>query len=208
MSNAFSMPVHSRILDWAEQVVALGLYGWLVARLWPNELSATNWYPLVLLASEGLVVLLLLIRRPTTRISTDIRDWAIAAGGTFLVLLVTKGGEPLATAAGVILMLIGLVTHVGAKICLWRSFGLIAAHRGLKVTGLYAFVRHPMYAGYVVSHVGFLLVSPSWWNLAIYLVVWTLLVARIFAEERVLGQDPDYQAFKASVRYRLLPGVF
>ena len=208
MSNAFSMPVHSRVLDWAEQVVALGLYGWLVARLWPNELSATNWYPLVLLVSEGLVVLLLLIRRPTTRISTDIRDWAIAAGGTFLVLLVTKGGEPLATAAGVVLMLIGLATHVGAKICLWRSFGLIAAHRGLKVTGLYAFVRHPMYAGYVVSHVGFLLISPSWWNLAIYLVVWTLLVARIFAEERVLGQDPDYQVFKASVRYRLLPGVF
>ena len=53
-----------------------------------------------------------------------------------------------------------------------------------------------------------LLVAPSWWNLSIYLAVWPLLIARIFAEERVLGQDPDYQAFKARVRYRLLPDVF
>lgn len=60
-----------------------------------------------------------------------------------------------------------MATHVGAKLCLWRSFGLVAAHRGLKAGGLYAVVRHPMYAGYVISHVGYLLVAPSWWNLAI-----------------------------------------
>ncbi len=208
MANVSEMPAPGRLLDLGEQIVALGLYCWLVVRLWPDEFSSSNWFPLLILLSEGLIILLLLIRRPTTRISTDIRDWAIAAAGTFLALLVAKGGEPLAAGAGVVLMLIGLVTGIGAKLSLWRSFGLVAAHRGLKVNGMYTFVRHPMYAGYMMSHVGFLLVAPSWWNLSIYLAVWPLLIARIFAEERVLGQDPDYQAFKARVRYRLLPDVF
>jgi protein-S-isoprenylcysteine O-methyltransferase Ste14 len=208
MSNADNMSATGRLLDSAERIVALGLYCWLVTRLWPDESSGSNWFALLILLSEGLVVLLLLIRKPTMRISTDFRDWAAAAAGTFLALLVTKGGEPLAAAPGAALMLIGLVTHVGAKLSLWRSFGLVAAHRGLKVNGMYAFVRHPMYAGYVISHVGFLLVAPSWWNLSIYLAVWALLVARIFAEERVLSLDPDYRAFQARVPYRLVPGVY
>lgn len=198
----------ARLLDLAEQIVVLGLYCWLVTRLWPDEFSGSNWYSVLILVSEGFVVLLLLIRKPTTRISTDIRDWIIAAAGTFLALLVSRGGEPLAADVGLLLMLIGLVVHVGAKLSLWRSFGVVAAHRGLRVKGMYSFVRHPMYCGYVISHAGYLLVAPSWWNLSVYLSVWAFLVVRIFAEERVLGEDPDYHTFKADVRYRLLPGVF
>lgn len=208
MANVCNMPVPGRVLDLAEQIAALVLYSWLVLRLWPEEFSVSNWSALLILLSEGLVVLCLLIRRPTNRISTDVRDWAVAAAGTFLALLIAKGAEPLSAAAGVVLMLIGLVIHVGAKLSLWRSFGLVAAHRGLKVNGMYAFVRHPMYAGYVISHVGYLLVAPSRWNLSIYLAVWILLCAPVLAEERILAQDPDYHTFKAHVPYRLLPGVF
>jgi protein-S-isoprenylcysteine O-methyltransferase Ste14 len=65
-----------------------------------------------------------------------------------------------------------------------------------------------MYAGYMLSHVGFLLAAPSLWNAAVYAVAWAFLVARIYAEEQVLSEDPAYQAFKARVRYRLLPGIF
>ncbi len=208
MTNGFKIPVSARLLDSAEQVLALGLFCGLVFRLWPDEFSIAHSYTLLILLSEGLVVLLLLIRRPTTRISTNIRDWVIALAGTCFALLVAKGGEPLAAEFGFLLMLIGLATHLGAKLSLWRSFGLVAAHRGLRIKGLYSFVRHPMYCGYGISHVGYLLVAPSWWNLAVYLSVWTLLVMRIFAEERILGEDPEYQTFKGNVRYRLVPGVF
>jgi len=202
------MPGRNRLLDVGEQVVALGLYGWLVARLWPEQISTANWYSLLILLSEGLIVLLLLIRRPASRISENFGDWIVAAGGTFLTLLVGKGGTPLASTAGALLMLIGMFVHVGAKLSLRRSFGLVAAHRGLQVGGLYLLLRHPMYAGYVLSHIGYLLVAPSWWNLSVYLAVWGLLVARIFAEERVLELDPDYRAFQLRVRYRLVPGIF
>mgnify|MGYP001278005057 CR=1 FL=1 len=208
MSALAAVTQHKRVLDLFEQVAVLALYTWLVIRLWPAEFSPSNWYPVLLLLSEGLVVLLLLIRRPTDRISTRGVDWALAVGGTFVVLLVGQGGPPLHGPLGAMLMLIGLVIHVGAKLSLLRSFGVVAANRGVKAGGLYRLVRHPMYAGYMLTHAGFLLVAPSLWNLAVYAVAWAFLIARIYAEEKVLSEDPAYQVLKGRVRYRLLPGIF
>lgn len=208
MSALAAVTQHKRVLDLFEQVAVLALYTWLVIRLWPAEFSPSNWYPVLLLLSEGLVVLLLLIRRPTDRISTRGVDWALAVGGTFVVLLVGQGGPQLHGPLGAMLMLIGLVIHVGAKLSLLRSFGVVAANRGVKAGGLYRLVRHPMYAGYMLTHAGFLLVAPSLWNLAVYAVAWAFLIARIYAEEKVLSEDPAYRALKDRVRYRLLPGLF
>lgn len=196
------------VLDRLEQVTVLALYVLLTARLWPSNFSLSNAFPLLLLASEGVVVLLLLIRRPTEMISVRPSDWALAAGGTFLSLLVGKGGEPVALSLGVTVMIIGMTVHIGAKLSLFKSFGLVAANRGVKIGGLYRFIRHPMYAGYIVSHIGYLLLAPSWRNFVVYLGVWGFLVARIFAEERVLLSDPDYRVFAETVRSRLIPGVF
>lgn len=186
----------------------LALYVWFVARLWPDEFSLSNWYPVLMLLSEGLNVLLLLIRRPTDRISTRFSDWAIAAAGTYLALLVNKGGTPLLGDLGAILILVALALQVAAKLSLLRSFGLVAANRGVRVGGLYRLVRHPMYAAYMLSHAGFLLLAPLLWNVTVYAAAWSLLIARIYAEERVLSEDPRYAAFKQRVRYRLIPFVF
>ena len=158
--------------------------------------------------TEGLVCLLLLIRRRTSDISLDPRDWIVAAAGTFLPLLVSSGGTPLLPALGACLILAGLLFHFGAKLSLWRSFGLVAANRGVKVRGLYSLVRHPMYAGYMLGHLGFLLAAPSFWNLAIYVAVWSLLIARINAEERILVRDSRYHEYRSSVRYKLVPGLY
>lgn len=196
-----------RMLDVFEQIFFLLLYVWLVERLWSAQLWTTNWYSLLILISEGLVVVLLLVRRQTDHISTNFRDWAVAFGGTFLVLLIDKGGPPISPAIGSILMLVGLAVHVGAKFSLRRSFGLVAADRGVKRRGLYAIVRHPMYAGYIMTHVGFLVMAPSSWNLAVYSAAWALMILRIFAEERVLGANPEYRAYMQGTRYRLLPGI-
>jgi protein-S-isoprenylcysteine O-methyltransferase Ste14 len=203
-----SIEQKKRALDLAEQIVVLALYGWLVLRLLPSDLTAANWYPLLILPSEAFVVLLLLVRRPTDRISVSVWDWMLAGGGTMLVLLVDKGGAPVLGLLGPYLMVQGLVVQVGAKLSLWTSFGLVAANRGVRSGGLYRVVRHPMYAGYVISHVGFLLVAPSWWNASVYAAAWVLMIARIYAEERILSQDTSYEVYKESVRYRLLPGVF
>lgn len=198
----------TRLLDRVEQVLVLILYAWLVVRLWPEDFSPGNWYAILLLVSEGLVAALLLARRTTDNISRRVGDWALAAGGTFVVLMIGKGGPPIHAGLGLALIMVGLTIHVGAKLSLWRSFGLVAANRGVKTIGLYRFVRHPMYAGYMLSHAGYLLAAPSWWNLGVYLITWTLLVARIEAEERTLSEDVSYRDYKQGVRYRLLPGVY
>ena len=198
-----------RGLDIFEQVAALTLFTWMVIRLLPGAHESGGLLSVsVLLISEGVVVALLLFRRPTQNISMNVEDWLFAAAGTFLPLMVEKGGATTTGLLGPLLMLIGLITHVGAKFSLFRSFGLVAANRGVKIGGLYAYVRHPMYAGYMLTHVGFLLSAPSLWNLAIYAAVWTLLIARIRAEERILGEDADYRKYARRVKHRIIPGVY
>jgi protein-S-isoprenylcysteine O-methyltransferase Ste14 len=200
--------IRTRLLDLFEQVVVAVLFCFLIARLWPDEFSPSQWYPLLILLSEGIVAFFLLIRRGTEKISTRAQDWLIAFGGTLFPLLVIKGSDPLSADIGLVLMLSGLYIHLGAKLSLRRSFGLVAADRGIKARGLYASVRHPMYIGYITTHIGYLLVAPTWWNLTVYLAAWTLLVMRIFAEERLLLRNPEYQEYSTRVRYRLIPLVF
>ena len=200
--------ISSRALDRAEQIVVVVLFLYLCQRLWPAGYATASLPNYLLLISEGAVVLFLLIRKPTAQISMRPQDWVIAAGGTFLALCIAPGGQPIAILLAALLILSGTVVHIGAKISLNRSFGLVAANRGVKQRGLYRFVRHPMYAGYIASHAGFLLAAPSVWNALVYASVWTLLVLRIRAEERILFDDPLYRAFAQRVRWRLLPGVY
>ena len=109
---------------------------------------------------------------------------------------------------GVFLLILGLWVHLGAKLSLFRSFGVVAANRGVEVKGLYRIVRHPMYAGYFISHIGFLMCVPSLWNVVLYSICWGLLVLRIYAEEKLLLKSLDYQVYKKRVLYRVIPGLF
>lgn len=197
-----------RHLDILEQAVLLTLYIWFVLRLWPGSFAEVTIHVSLLLISESLIVALLLIRKPTQNISARFRDWLIAFSGCFLPLLVRRGEEPLLFYVGTWLMIFGMITHISAKLSLFRSFGIVPANRGVKVKGLYAIVRHPMYAGYFYTHIGFLLATPSLWNFAIYTFAWGFMFARIFAEEKILLESPDYQAYIKEVHYRLIPGVF
>jgi protein-S-isoprenylcysteine O-methyltransferase Ste14 len=65
-----------------------------------------------------------------------------------------------------------------------------------------------MYAGYTLTHIGFLFGFPSLQNSLLYLAVFLIEIARIFREESILNKDPLYRTYAARVRYRLLPGVF
>jgi protein-S-isoprenylcysteine O-methyltransferase Ste14 len=91
---------------------------------------------------------------------------------------------------------------------LGRSFGVVAADRGLRTGGPYRLVRHPVYASYLITEAGYVLQNPSVWNLGLLLIELLCQIGRIHAEERVLRQDPAWSAYAAKTRYRLLPGVF
>jgi protein-S-isoprenylcysteine O-methyltransferase Ste14 len=195
--------------DWAERLLVLALYGLLVARLLGKYLADGGIVNLLLLPSEGIVVVFLLVRRPAATISRRPADWLLALAATISPMLVNTGiGEPLIPiTAAAFLLIMGLVVQVWAKLTLGRSLGLVPAHRGLKLSGPYRYVRHPMYAGYLLSHLAYLLVNPTWWNLAVYGLCYGLQFPRLLTEERLLRRDPGYRAYESAVRSRLIPGV-
>lgn len=196
--------------DMCERLVVASIFGAFAWRMLSNFSVTADVSTLLVVLAEALPFFFIIIRPPSATLSQRPSDWFFGILGTIAPLLVSPVDSVslVPEALSFIVMLTGISIQVAAKVILGRSFGIIAANRGVKILGPYRFVRHPMYAGYTITHVGFLLARPSLLNAAIYGTVLALQIARISREERVLKQDPSYREFAGRVRYRLLPGVF
>jgi len=205
-SRPLATLVQPRVLDRVEQFVILAMWAVFAWRM----IQSPNGYAPLVMVSETAVMIFTLIRRPTDAISLRPGDWMLAFTATIAPLMIVTADEPNALFGpiGVFLLFFGNSLQAYAKLILRRSFGIAPANRGIKVTGPYRFVRHPMYAGYLAVHIGVLAVMFSWWNLAIYAIGWTAQIMRLLAEERLLGEDPEYRAYLDQVRWRLIPGLF
>jgi protein-S-isoprenylcysteine O-methyltransferase Ste14 len=155
-------------------------------------------------------VVAFLIRRPARAVSQNLGSWLLAAGGTFGGLLLRPSGVHAiwAVRAGFVLQLAGLILVIGSLVALGRSFGFVAADRGVVTRGPYAAVRHPVYAGYLVIQVGYVVQAVSWRNAAVLIFVTACNIGRIMAEERVLSGSPTYRSYRQVVRFRLVPGLW
>jgi protein-S-isoprenylcysteine O-methyltransferase Ste14 len=164
----------------------------------------------LLVISESLGVFLILTRRSTTTVSTHPLDWALSLIAVNAPLLAVPAAAStfMPSQIPITLMFAGMIIQISAKAALWRSYGLIPANRGVKTGGPYRFVRHPIYAGYTLTHIGFLLGFPSLQNFLLYFATFLIEVARLIREELILNKDPLYCDYTTRVHYRLLPGVF
>lgn len=214
-------------LDLAERLGVLALFALFVQRMLPRltdlvlietarpeliwQAADVNAQALLLVIGEGLGVVLILLRRRSPTLSQHPLDWLLSFGAVSAPLLLTApaaSGTLIPAAAATALMLLGLLLQIAGKLALWRSFGVVPANRGVKTRGPYRIVRHPMYAGYALIHIGFLLGFPSLHNALLYGALFAVSVARLLREEAILNRDPAYRGYAARVRYRLLPGVF
>ncbi len=87
----------------------------------------------------------------------------------------------------------------------------IQSERGQHVidTGVYGFVRHPMYLGGSLMFVGGPLLLGSVCGLLAGLAAVGFLILRIFGEEKLLARDLEgYRAYCERVPYRLMPHVW
>jgi protein-S-isoprenylcysteine O-methyltransferase Ste14 len=161
-------------------------------------------------AEEALAVLLFLVRRRPLRTSLSPADWILATGGSWLIMLARPAGPPLFGLRWVFLgmQFVGLAGVVLSLGTLGRSFGIVAANRGLKTGGPYRVVRHPAYLCYLITQLGYVLENASFVNITLIVVVTFCQIGRIQAEERVLRRDGGYREYAARVRYRLLPGLY
>jgi protein-S-isoprenylcysteine O-methyltransferase Ste14 len=165
---------------------------------------------LLLLASEALVVVFTVLRRAPAVVDRSLRARLL----TILAMMGPPLVRPAALtplvpdAATVAVSVVGLLIVIGGKLSLGRSFGLIPANRGIVSTGLYRFVRHPIYLGYLITHFAFVAANPTTWNISLLAAADFALLARAVCEEKTLTRDDDYRAYRARVRWRVLPGLF
>src|SRR4029077_10478074 len=121
-------------------------------------------------------------------------DWVVALGGSFGSFLLRPDGlhPHWGVATGVVVQTVGLTAWIVSFAFLGRSFGLVAADRGLVTKGPYALVRHPLYAAYMVTQFGYLLQSISVWNGLVVVLAWTCEIMRASAEEHLLATSTAY----------------
>jgi protein-S-isoprenylcysteine O-methyltransferase Ste14 len=163
---------------------------------------------LLIIAVEGLVAVMLIIRRDPENTQHGWKTWLATSVGTFAPLLLRPIDATADLLVGQVLQVVALVLQVGGVLSLNRSFGLLPAHRGVKSDGLYRWVRHPLYSAYLMAHVGYLASNPSWANVLVIVIGTAFQVVRIVQEEKLLLQYPDYARYSDTTRWRLVPAVW
>ena len=198
------------VADALAKIVVVTLFSSMAVCLASDWLVTGRLTGMLLVASEGTVAALTLIRRSAGVVD---RSWtarlltAFSTFGPLLVMPLAAGGlaSELVTIA---ISGTGLVVVVFGKLSIGRSFGLVPANRGVVSTGLYRLVRHPIYFGYLVTHTGFVIAHPSGWNLFVLAATDIALMFRAVREERTLMKDEAYRSYAGRVRWRIIPGVF
>ncbi len=178
-----------------------------------SEFNLQTWVYFALLLRNGSLMILFLIRRPANASSVQIKEWLVAALGTAAPCFFIRG-----TAYPVIswylcciiylIMALAGTLSVFAVLSLGRSFGIVPANRGIKTRGLYAFVRHPIYACYLLFDMSFIMLNLSWHNLLILNISCLTVYLRALYEEKFLRQDASYQKYAQKTPYMFFPRIF
>lgn len=199
-----------RIADFIGRSVVVVLFTAFVAAILVDVNRTGHITGLLMVVSEGLVVVLTVMRRQAAWMD---RSWRAR-----LLTGLSIAGPPLVrpAAAGALVpdvvtfwfSAVGLLVVVAGKLSLGRSFGLMPANRGVVCSGVYRWVRHPIYAGYIVTHIGFLAAHPTMWNILLLVIADTALLVRAVQEERTLALDPVYVEYQQRVHWRVIPGIF
>jgi protein-S-isoprenylcysteine O-methyltransferase Ste14 len=75
--------------------------------------------------------------------------------------------------------------------------------------GPYRYVRHPMYAGFLIMFWSIPLLLGSWWALIPAFLNAILFVIRTVLEDKTLQAElKGYNEYTQKVRYRLIPGIW
>jgi protein-S-isoprenylcysteine O-methyltransferase Ste14 len=188
-------------------VLMAPLWGWFAYRHMSVFFMTYEWSYLFLCLAETLGAAFFLVRKLPQSVSSAPFDWIVAVVGTFssfLFLPADWGVVPAAKYAVVIgsgLTILGMVS-------LNRSFAIVPANREIKTAGMYRFVRHPLYASYLVMLTSYVLANTTFENVLVFAFVMGCMFIRMFREEKHLALDAEYRNYMRKVRYRLIPFIF
>lgn len=160
---------------------------------------------------NAFIAWLFLTRRPEAQASPPLSSASLLAWiGTFLPFLLRPNAVPAPEALLPLVLtlqfvgVLGIVLALGA---LGRSFGLSPAIRDVVTHGLYARLRHPLYAAELLYFLGVVLGSLTLSNVLVWAALLVVQWRRALNEERCLAADPAYRDYLGRVRYRFWPGI-
>lgn len=166
----------------------------------------------LVVAFYAMIIWCYLRRGPAIATSHSVTAHAAALAATWMpfALPLLHGGQPGAgrQAASDVLLVAGLAWSVWSVRFLGRNMSVLAQARGVADQGPYRWVRHPLYAGEIVSSLGIAVATNSLAAIAVWLVLCSLQVYRAVREEQVLLQAlPAYRGYRSRTA-ALLPGLF
>lgn len=114
--------------------------------------------------------------------------------------------DPLVTAMGIVLYVLGYTVAIWARIALGRSWGYPGKHDAsvqtvLITNGPYAWCRHPMYVGLILLALGFAIALRS--GGVIFVVLFTIVIRQAAMREEMLLEEyfgVEYIAYVGRVR--------
>jgi protein-S-isoprenylcysteine O-methyltransferase Ste14 len=169
--------------------------------------SLANW---LWLGGAALMGLLVLIRTPP-RTAMITPSTLLATGVSLVVPALMRPEQPsqgLMAHAAVVVELLGVTLGQISRIYLGRRFALLPADRGVVTSGPFRSIRHPIYAGWLILSIGYVMAFPTIRNGLIVMVTLPFILWRILQEETLLAGDPDFCAYVARTRWRLIPGIY
>jgi len=165
---------------------------------------------LAALLNTLVLIITMVIRRPPKRVTPNPWYWLLAFVASywlvFIIFFLQKGSPLTANWITDSLAILGLATVLWARFSLGRNIGLVPAQRELVHTGAYAFMRHPVYTGVLMTSIAFVLRAYSPLNaLLMGLGVFWFIPIKSLVEEDFLRHDPQYAAYMQRVRARWIP---
>ncbi|HLP61242.1 MAG TPA: isoprenylcysteine carboxylmethyltransferase family protein [Candidatus Deferrimicrobium sp.] len=161
---------------------------------------------------QNIVLLtVILIRRPHRGVDSSVFNQAVAlaafcSGIAFMGQQTVQNSLLTAVSTGIII--IANILGITTLLALGRSFGVLIAVREIKTSGLYSFVRHPMYGTDILLRIGFIVSHFNPLTAFVFVVSTGCYVYRAVLEEKFLSREEAYSLYMKKVRYRFIPGFF
>ena len=171
---------------------------------WAGTLLAVAFY--------SLVIWCYLRRGPARATTSSVTARAAAVVATWAPFVIPwlHGASPGPMWQGVsdVLLLAGTAWAVWSLRSLGRNLSVIAQVRDVADGGPYRWIRHPLYAGEIVSTLGLAIAAHSLAAMAVWLGICALQAYRAVREEQLLlAVLPGYGAYRIRTA-ALLPGIF
>jgi protein-S-isoprenylcysteine O-methyltransferase Ste14 len=168
-------------------------------------------FPLIAAALNVLIlVVTMVIRRPPKRVTPNPWYWLLAFVATYWQLLVLglleRGRALTPNTVTDVIATAGILIVIWARLTLGRNIGFVPAQRELVHSGAYAYMRHPVYTGMLLTNAAFLLRAFSPLNaLLLGLGAFWFIPVKSLVEEDFLRTDPQYAQYMRKVRARWIP---